>query len=73
LLINSCEFDQTFPVNIHDKVDALFADFKPGYERRYFEGCTHGFAVRGDLSDPKVKLGKEGAFEASVEWFKKHL
>ena len=23
--------------------------YAPGYVRTYWEGCTHGFAVRGDL------------------------
>jgi hypothetical protein len=29
--------------------------------------------VRGDLSNPQVKAGKEGAFKESVEWFMEHL
>ena len=51
--------------------DELLGDgkYKPGYSRTYWEGCTHGFAVRGDMSDPKVKAGKEGAFKATAEFF----
>ncbi|KAJ6522880.1 Alpha/Beta hydrolase protein [Mycena capillaripes] len=73
LLINTCTIDQQFPPEAQAKADEIFADFVPGYRREYFEGCTHGFAVRGDLSDPKVKAGKEGAFRATVEWFIKYL
>jgi len=73
LLINSCTVDQQFPLEASAKADEIFKEFVPGYKREYFEGCTHGFAVRGDLSDPKVKAGKEGSFKASVEWIKKHL
>ncbi|KAF9010425.1 alpha/beta-hydrolase, partial [Hymenopellis radicata] len=73
LLINSCTTDSMFPKEIHEKTDVIFAKFEPGYRREYFDGCTHGFAVRGDLSDPKVKAGKEGAFVAAVEWFLKYL
>ncbi|KAK0497340.1 dienelactone hydrolase endo-1,3,1,4-beta-D-glucanase [Armillaria luteobubalina] len=73
LLINSCTFDQMFPKEIHEKTDELFVKFPPGYRREYWDGCTHGFAVRGDLSDPKVKAGKEGAFKAAVQWFLSHL
>ncbi|KAJ6529807.1 Alpha/Beta hydrolase protein [Mycena capillaripes] len=75
LLINSCTTDQQFPLEAQAKADAVLGDgkFAPGYRREYFEGCTHGFAVRGDLSDPKVKAGKEGAFKACVEWFLKHM
>lgn len=36
------------------------------YRREYFDGCTHGFAIRGDISNPKVKAEKEGAFKAIV-------
>jgi hypothetical protein len=75
LLINSCTNDTKFPHESQAKADEIFGDgkFKPGYKREYFKGCTHGFAVRGDLSKPEVKAGKEGAFKASVEWFLAHL
>jgi hypothetical protein len=75
LLINSCTYDSQFPLDSQAKADEIFGDgkFKPGYKREYFEGCTHGFTVRGDLSQPEVKAGKEGAFKASVEWLLEHL
>lgn len=75
LLINSCEVDTQFPAEKQAKADAVLGDgkFAPGYLRTYFDGCTHGFSVRGDMSDPKVKAGKEGAFKSSVEWFLKYL
>ncbi|KAI0077963.1 alpha/beta-hydrolase [Panus rudis PR-1116 ss-1] len=75
LLINACEVDQMFPIPAKDKTVEILGDgkFAPGFELTYWEGCTHGFAVRGDMSDPKVKAGKEGAFKASVEFLIKHL
>jgi dienelactone hydrolase len=75
LLINSCEIDSQLSVPLQKKADEVLDDGKyaPGYLRTYWDGCTHGFTVRGDMSDPKVKAGKEGAFKASVEWFIKHL
>lgn len=74
-MINSCTVDQQFPPESQAKADEIFGNgkFAPGYKREYFDGCTHGFAVRGDLSDPKVKAGKEGSFKAAVEWFFKYL
>lgn len=33
------------------------------------QGCSQ---VRGDMSNPQVKAGKEGAFKSSVEFFIKH-
>ena len=75
LLINSCTIDSQFPLESSAIADEIFGNgkFAPGYKREHFEGCTHGFAVRGDLSDPKVKAGKEGSFNASVEWILKHI
>jgi len=73
LLINSCETDPQYGADKQEAGDKILASFAPGYKREYWEGCTHGFAVRGDLSDPKVKAGKEGAFKAAVEWFIKYL
>lgn len=75
ILINSCEVDQQFPLGHQATADRVMGNgqFAPGYERTYWEGCTHGFAVKGDISDPKVKAGKEGAFKATVEFYKKHL
>jgi dienelactone hydrolase len=70
ILINSCTVDSQFPLEAQAKADEIFGNgkFAPGYKREYFEGCTHGFAVRGDMSDPKVKAGKEGAFKATVDF-----
>ncbi|KAH9851964.1 alpha/beta-hydrolase [Lenzites betulinus] len=75
LLINSCETDPQFPKEAQAKADEILGGgtFAPGYERTYWEGCTHGFAVRGDVRDPKVKAGREGAFKATVEFLIKHL
>ncbi|KZT25121.1 alpha/beta-hydrolase [Neolentinus lepideus HHB14362 ss-1] len=75
LLINSCEVDQQFPIEAQAKADEILGGgkFAPGYERAYWDGCVHGFAVRGDISNPKVKTGKEGAFKNTVEFMLKYL
>jgi len=69
LLINSCPVDSQFPPEASKKADEIFSKFAPGYKRNFYEGCEHGFAVRGDMSNPKIKAGKEGAFKEAVEWF----
>ncbi|KAI6044451.1 hypothetical protein EDC04DRAFT_2865923 [Pisolithus marmoratus] len=76
LLINSCTFDQQFPKESQTEADRILGNgeqFTETYRREYFEGCTHGFAVRGDLSKAEVKAGKEGSFKAAVLFFKRHL
>lgn len=72
LLINSCTTDMQFPPEASAKADALFGEarFDPGYKRVHFEGMRHGFAVRGDMSDPQCKAAKEGALTSAIEWFK---
>ncbi|KAJ7220604.1 alpha/beta-hydrolase [Mycena pura] len=70
LLINSCETDPHFPPEAQAVTDELLGagKYQPGYKRTFWEGCSHGFATKGDLSDPKVKAGKEGALSATVGW-----
>ncbi|KAJ7656652.1 hypothetical protein B0H17DRAFT_1171952 [Mycena rosella] len=72
LLINSCENDWQFPLEAQAQAEKIFAGFQ-GYKREFFEGCTHGFAVRGDFSDVKVRAGKEGAFKATIAWILQHM
>jgi hypothetical protein len=74
-LINACTVDQQFPLEAQEQAKQILGDgkFAPGFKLTYWDGCTHGFAVRGDLSDPKIKAGKEGAFTATVDWFHSHL
>jgi len=69
LLLNSCEVDPLFPKELAETTDKKFAIFEPGYKRTYWEGVHHGFATRGDLTNPLVTAAKEGAFKATVEWF----
>ena len=76
LHINSCEIDPQYPVEkqkIGDEVLGNGTNKGPNYERTHWPGCTHGFAVRGDISDPRIKEGREGAFKATIEWLIKHL
>jgi len=73
--ICAAELDYMFNTAQQDQVDQMLGGgkYKPGFEQIRFEGCAHAFAVRGDLNDPKVKAGKEGAFEAAVKFLHKYL
>jgi hypothetical protein len=75
ILINSCDFDEQLSLERQKVADEILGDgrYTPGYVREHFPGCTHGFAVVGDMNDPLVKAGKEGAFKATVEFLTKHL
>nr|ASN74467.1 dienelactone hydrolase [Glaciozyma antarctica] len=71
-LWNTCETDFAFGPEKQEIADKVFADDK-NYKRTFAPGCDHGFAVRGDLSVPAIKAGKEVAFEESVKWLQKHF
>ncbi|ORY82966.1 alpha beta-hydrolase [Leucosporidium creatinivorum] len=75
ILVNACEIDHTWPKESQDKAEAVLGDGKyaPGFKQNYYPGCRHGFASRGDITDPKVKFGKEDSFVETVKWFKKYL
>lgn len=76
LLICSCEVDPQYPQEKQAIGDEVLGDGKmetETYKRVYYAGCKHGFAVRGDISIPEVKVGKEGAFKETVQWFLKFL
>ncbi|KAL5492295.1 hypothetical protein ACEPAI_3742 [Sanghuangporus weigelae] len=76
LFINSCETDQMYPAESQKLGDEILGGGKTeteNYKRAYFPKCVHGFAVRGDLSIPEVKFGKEQAFVNAVQWFKAKL
>lgn len=73
LLMQGTPDDHLFPVEAQEKADEILTGFAPGYKREYYEGCRHGFAIRGDLNDPTVKAAKEAAFKSATEWFFKYL
>jgi len=73
ILINSCDID-SFSPEAQAKADGLLGDGKhqAGYKSLHWEGRSHRFAIRDDLSDPKVQAGK-GAFKAAIEHFQSAL
>ncbi|GLB39751.1 putative alpha beta-hydrolase [Lyophyllum shimeji] len=72
--INSAELDTIFTPAVQAVADSILGEgkYKPGYNRTFFSGVGHGFAVRANLSDPVAKAAKEGAFFDAVEWLRKH-
>ncbi|KZW03096.1 dienelactone hydrolase endo-1,3,1,4-beta-D-glucanase [Exidia glandulosa HHB12029] len=71
-MIVSCEDDFSFGLELQAQVDEALNGW-PNYERKFWKGCRHGFAVRADPKDDVARTAKEEAFGATVEWFKKTL
>jgi carboxymethylenebutenolidase len=58
--------------------EAIFASRKDkpdyvDYEFRLYKDTAHGFASRPNLNLPEIKDAWEGAFQQTVDWFKKTL
>ncbi|KAJ7816945.1 alpha/beta-hydrolase [Mycena olivaceomarginata] len=68
--INNAELDTGFTPPLAVETDGVLGDgqYAPGYLRRQFDGVGHGFAVRAN-----AVAAKQGAFDTSLAFFKKHL
>jgi hypothetical protein len=49
---------QMFPAEKQKMTDDMLGNgqYKPGYTRAYFPGCSHGFACRGDPASVSFSL-----------------
>lgn len=69
LLISAAETDSIFTTELRHQTEAKLQEIGARYQVDLFSGVTHGFAARGDISDPVVKYAKEKAFSDMVYWF----
>lgn len=69
LLISAAEVDPVFSSEMRHITEDKLKEMGARYQLDLFSGVTHGFAVRGDLSDPVVKYAKEKVLFDQVYWF----
>lgn len=67
------EIDHVWPLEHRHKAEGILAKTGQPYQLTVYGGVVHGFAVRGDLSDAKLKTAKELAFLQALQWFQYHL
>ncbi|GMG21584.1 unnamed protein product [Ambrosiozyma monospora] len=72
LLISAAEVDQIFTTDLRQKTDEVLKKNGQTYRIDYFPGTSHGFAVRGELSDPVVCKAKLKVIVDQTAWFKKY-
>lgn len=72
LIISAAETDSIFSVELRQKSESILREAKIHYQIDLFQGVEHGFAVRGDLSNPVVKYAAEKALTDQVAFFKFH-
>lgn len=71
LFIGGAEIDQVYTEELRAKTEAALKEIKATYFTTLFSGVSHGFAVRGDLSDPNNKWAKEQAFKNCLAFFER--
>jgi len=67
------ETDQMLTPELKEFCNSTIPTLGVEYDYQYFPGLSHGFAARGDPSNPAEKKGLERAKNAAVHWFAQHL
>ncbi|KAF2664491.1 dienelactone hydrolase family protein [Microthyrium microscopicum] len=73
LSIAAAETDAIFPAEKRHESEKILQELKATYQINLYSGVSHGFSVRGDLSNPVIKYAKEQAFLQAVFWFDEHI
>lgn len=69
LLTSAAEIDTIFTVELRHETEAKLAEIGARYEITLFSGVTHGFSVRGDMSDPVVAYSANKTLQDQIQWF----
>ncbi|KAK9368867.1 dienelactone hydrolase [Lipomyces kononenkoae] len=69
LSIAAAEIDVVFPEEKRHQSESILKEIKATYNIVLYASVSHGFAVRGDLSDEVVTWTQEAAFWQAVQWF----
>ncbi|SCU92730.1 LAFA_0F12486g1_1 [Lachancea sp. 'fantastica'] len=69
LLISAAQVDRMFPIEARFEAEKALTEEGAIYKIDLFGTVSHGFAARGDLSDPLVSFYKEKVFADQVDWF----
>lgn len=69
LLISAAETDPVFTKELRHQTEAKLMEKGNRYQLDLFSGVSHGFAARGDISDPWVKYCKEKVLADQIHWF----
>jgi len=69
LFIAGAETDGAYTDELKKQTEVLLKEIKATYFTTLASGVSHGFAVKGDITDPVVKFAKEKALRDTVEWF----
>jgi dienelactone hydrolase len=69
LLVSAAETDAIFPPELRLQTESKLKEIGATYAINVFSNTTHGFACKGDLSNPSVKYAKEKTVLDQLHWF----
>lgn len=76
LLISACYEDSIFTPELRAKseeiLNKLGKDIGIDWQVNLFSKVSHGFAVRGDRSDPNVRYAMDSTIEDGLKWFSRY-
>ncbi|GAM86528.1 hypothetical protein ANO11243_045420 [Dothideomycetidae sp. 11243] len=73
LSIAAAQTDQIFTEEKRKESEGILKQMEQPWQITLYSHTQHGFSVRGDVSDEKIKFAKEAAFEQAVVWFNRWL
>ncbi|QDS77215.1 hypothetical protein FKW77_002810 [Venturia effusa] len=73
LSIAAAETDHVFPPEKRHDTEVILQESGNPYQITLYSGVSHGFAVRGDLSNKQVLFAKEQAFYQAIAWFDEYI
>ncbi|TLD29709.1 Dienelactone hydrolase [Venturia nashicola] len=73
LSIAAAETDGVFPPEKRHETEIILRESGNPYQITLYSGVSHGFAVRGDLSNKQVLFAKEQAFYQAIAWFDEYI
>lgn len=73
LSIAAAEIDTIFTTEKRHASEDILIKTNVPWEISLYGAVSHGFAVRGDLKDEKLRYAMEAAFEQAVRWIGFHL
>lgn len=72
LLMSCAEKDALFTAEARRRAEDILAENGIKFHVQVFSGMEHGFAAKGDVSNPDVKWAKEESARGVVSWFDKY-
>lgn len=69
IIISAAENDEIFSEPLRHQTEDKLKEIGATYQLTLFSGVSHGFACRGDVSQPFIKYAKEKALADQIHWF----